>query len=82
MESFFRSVRSTPAGEIARALKLHPGLLYTDEKATRGGKGGDETGAECTTASNMVDEDSKKEIVLVQWYVDPKLDSTTFGSLY
>lgn len=67
MESFFRSVRSTPAGEIARALKLHSGLLYTDERRTQGGKGGEETGAECLSASAMVDEESKKEIVLVQW---------------
>jgi hypothetical protein len=59
MESFLTSIRSTPVGELARAFRLHRGLLYEDEKAIEGDKESVVPGG----------DDCEKKIVLVEWWV-------------
>ena len=64
-----RSMRSTPMGEIARALKLHSGLLYTDERDNVGGKEETNMNSACCIPGGVATggTETKKEIVLVQW---------------
>lgn len=74
---FIKSMRTTPIGEIARALHLHPDLLYNDEKVhSQDRKDLAALGASIESSGDLAGvpeaadtAESKKEIVFVRWYV-------------